>query len=105
MTERLDPYEIFAEDDDGFDVTTLFHPAPAEPAPFTPPLSAAERQHSCAACGAAFGRGERTEVEVLLDGEVRYVAVHPGHSTYAPQRERLAAAKLRGVTAALDEAA
>jgi len=100
MTEQLDPYEIFA-DDDAFDVSGLIHSAP-DPVPAAP-LSSAERQRTCAACGTAFGPGERTEVEVLLDGEVRYVAVHPGHSTYAPQRERLAAAKLRGFS--LDEAA
>lgn len=99
MTERLDPYEIFADDE--FDVAVVLHSAPA-PVPAVP-LSSAERQRTCAACGATFGPGERTEVEVLLDGEVRYVAVHPGHSTYAPQRERLAAAKLRGFS--LGEAA
>lgn len=101
MTERLDPYEIFADDD--FDVGVLFHSAPAPVPILAAPLSSAERQRTCAGCGTAFGPGERTEVEVLLDGEVRYVAVHPGHSTYAPQREQLAAAKLRGFS--LGEAA
>jgi len=52
-------------------------------------MSAASRQRSCAACGAGFAPGARTEVEVLLDGEVRYVAVHPGHSTFAPLRLRV----------------
>lgn len=49
-------------------------------------MSAATRQRSCAVCGAPFVPGERTDVEVLLDGRIRYVAVHPGHSTYAPLR-------------------
>lgn len=101
MTERLDPYEIFAEAEDGFDGFVPLTSAPAPPA--AAPLSAADRQRTCAVCGSTFSPGERTEVEVLLDGEVRYIAVHPGHSTYAPQRERLAAAKLRG--AGLDAAA
>lgn len=57
-------------------------------------MSAAARQRSCAACGALFLPGERTDVEVLLDGRVRYVAVHPGHSTYPPLRERLATRRL-----------
>ncbi|WP_370966679.1 hypothetical protein [Amycolatopsis sp. cg9] len=56
---------------------------------------AAERQRTCAACGGAFVPGEHTEVEVLLDGMVRYVAVHPGHSTYSPAKEDAAAARLR----------
>ncbi|MEU7787783.1 MULTISPECIES: hypothetical protein [unclassified Amycolatopsis] len=56
---------------------------------------AAERQRTCAACGGAFVPGEHTEVEVLLDGMVRYVAVHPGHSTYSPAREGEVAARLR----------
>jgi len=55
---------------------------------------AADRQRTCAACGAEFTAGERTEVEVLLDGEVRYVAVHPGHTTYSPSRERTVAGRL-----------
>ncbi|MDQ7806733.1 hypothetical protein Q5425_23585 [Amycolatopsis sp. A133] len=59
-----------------------------------PRPSAAERQRTCAACGAAFQLGDRTEVEVLLDGEVRYVAVHAGHTTYSPRRERAAATRL-----------
>jgi len=49
---------------------------------------AARRQRTCAACGAPFTPGARTDVEVLLDGEVRYVAVHPGHSIYPPVRDR-----------------
>ncbi|MGW4065870.1 hypothetical protein ACWEGE_46805 [Amycolatopsis sp. NPDC004747] len=56
---------------------------------------AADRQRTCAACGAAFAAGERTEVEPLLDGEVQYVAVHAGHTTYSPKRERAAASRLR----------
>jgi hypothetical protein len=57
--------------------------------------SAADRQRTCAACGAAFAAGERTGVEVLLDGEVRYIAVHPDHTTYSPVREQRAATRLR----------
>jgi hypothetical protein len=45
-------------------------------------VSAAERQRTCAACGGPFAEGEPTDVEVLLDGTVRYVAVHSGHSTF-----------------------
>lgn len=75
MTERPDPRR-----DDG------------ERGVRTPPgrggtaVSAAERQRTCAACGGAFRAGERTEIEVLLDGVVRYVAVHPGHSTFPRRR-------------------
>ncbi|WP_329044048.1 hypothetical protein OG738_23235 [Amycolatopsis sp. NBC_01488] len=53
---------------------------------------AAARQRTCAACGGAFEPGRRTELEVLIDGEVRYVAVHAGHSTHAPVRARGSAA-------------
>ncbi|WIY02257.1 hypothetical protein QRX60_51190 [Amycolatopsis mongoliensis] len=56
---------------------------------------AADRQRTCAMCGAEFRLGDRTEVEALSDGEVRYVAVHPGHTTYSPSRERAAARRLR----------
>ena len=45
-------------------------------------MSAADRQRTCAACGGPFAEGEPTDVEVLLDGAVRYVAVHSGHSTF-----------------------
>ncbi|OXM59630.1 hypothetical protein CF165_46885 [Amycolatopsis vastitatis] len=48
-------------------------------------MSAAERQRTCAACGGEFGAGERTDIEALLDGVVRYVAVHAGHSTFPPR--------------------
>jgi hypothetical protein len=58
---------------------------------------AADRQRTCAACGAEFGPGERTEVEPFSDGEVRYAAVHAGHTTHAAGRERAAAHKLRQV--------
>jgi hypothetical protein len=56
---------------------------------------AADRQRTCAVCGAEFTRGERTEVEAFSDGAVRYVAVHPGHTTYSPSRERAAARRLK----------
>ncbi|MEV4054538.1 hypothetical protein AB0J55_25360 [Amycolatopsis sp. NPDC049688] len=72
------------------------HPAPhGGPAPRTP-AGAAARQRTCAACGAPFEPGRRTELEVLIDGEIRYVAVHSGHSTHAPARERLATSRLPG---------
>lgn len=44
-------------------------------------MSIASRQQTCAVCGAPFTPGERSEVELLLDDRMRYVAVHPGHST------------------------
>ncbi|WP_051767967.1 hypothetical protein [Amycolatopsis vancoresmycina] len=59
-----------------------------------PPAGAAARQRTCAACGGPFEPGRRTELEVLIDGEIRYVAVHSGHSTHAPARERLATSRL-----------
>jgi hypothetical protein len=62
----------------------------------TPPPGAAARQRTCAACGAPFEPGRRTGLEVLIDGEIRYVAVHSGHSTHAPARERLATSRLPG---------
>ena len=49
---------------------------------------AADRQRTCAVCGAEFRPGERTEVEAFSDGEVRYVAVHPGHTTEPVRRTR-----------------
>ncbi|WP_410672037.1 hypothetical protein [Amycolatopsis sp. cmx-4-68] len=85
MTERTDPHETFAG---GTGPTPL------------PRGGAAERQRTCAACGAAFEPGWRTELEVLIDGEVRYVAVHSGHSTHAPARERMATSRLRAVSVA-----
>ncbi|MGK3202427.1 hypothetical protein [Amycolatopsis sp. MEPSY49] len=60
---------------------------------------AADRQRTCAVCGAEFRPGERTEVEAFSDGVVRYVAVHPGHTTHSPGRERAAARRLRGQAA------
>ncbi|SFW72387.1 hypothetical protein SAMN04489730_3433 [Amycolatopsis australiensis] len=56
---------------------------------------AADRQRTCGVCGAEFRPDERTEVEAFTDGEVRYVAVHPGHTTHSPGREQAAARKLR----------
>ncbi|MEV7097696.1 hypothetical protein AB0M80_33075 [Amycolatopsis sp. NPDC051045] len=58
------------------------------------PAGAAARQRTCAACGAPFEPGRRTELEVLIDGAIRYVAVHSGHSTHAPARERLFTSRL-----------
>jgi len=56
-------------------------------------VSAARRQRTCAACGGPFAVGERTDIEVLLDGIVRYVAVHAGHSTFPPPRSGTATAE------------
>lgn len=87
MTEHLDPYELFAEDD--FDPGVPDRPAAAARVPRgAPPMCAAARQRTCAACGAPFTAGQRSEIEPLLDGEIRYVAVHPGHSTHPPRRTR-----------------
>ncbi|WP_284748757.1 hypothetical protein [Amycolatopsis sp. RTGN1] len=58
---------------------------------------AADRQRTCAMCGAEFRQGERTQLEAFSDGEVRYVAVHPGHTTHSPTRERAAARRLKGI--------
>ncbi|GAA4549749.1 LIM domain-containing protein [Amycolatopsis samaneae] len=59
------------------------------------PLSAAARQRTCAVCGAPFSPGERTELQTFTDGEIRYTAVHPGHSIYASSRERRITDRLR----------
>ncbi|WP_410589838.1 hypothetical protein [Amycolatopsis sp. lyj-23] len=64
------------------------------------PAGAAARQRTCAVCGGPFASGERTGLEVLIDGEIRYVAVHSGHSTHASARERLAGSRLAGPAAA-----
>ncbi|WIX84520.1 hypothetical protein [Amycolatopsis sp. DG1A-15b] len=58
-------------------------------------LSAAERQRTCAACGRPFEPGDRTGLEVFLDGEVHYAAVHDSCSTYPAARESTIAGKLR----------
>lgn len=78
-------------------------PTPRNHRPGVPGLpdstaGAAARQRTCAVCGGGFVPGERTEVEVLHDGAVRYVAVHPGHSTYARARESTVADRLRRIT-------
>ncbi|WP_020670855.1 hypothetical protein [Amycolatopsis nigrescens] len=57
-------------------------------------MSLASRQKTCAACGKPFRCGDRTEVEPFIDGAIRYLAVHPGHSTYAVLRERSVEARL-----------
>jgi hypothetical protein len=49
-------------------------------------MSAAKRQRTCAACGGEFARGERTDLEPLIDDSIRYLAVHAGHSTFPPRR-------------------
>jgi hypothetical protein len=45
-------------------------------------MSAVKRQRTCAACGAPLLPEQLTDLEPLLDGTVRYVAVHAGHSTH-----------------------
>ncbi|MFJ1764962.1 hypothetical protein ACIOD2_31870 [Amycolatopsis sp. NPDC088138] len=89
MTEQLSPREGFAATGTG--------PPPSAPALRRAPESAAERQRTCAACGARFRPGQPTGLEVLVDGEVRYVAVHRGHSTHAAARERQAESRLRAI--------
>ncbi|MGW3959592.1 hypothetical protein ACWED2_07200 [Amycolatopsis sp. NPDC005003] len=72
------------------------------------PAGAAARQRTCGACGGPFDAGSRTDVEIFTDGSVRYVAVHAGHSTFAPAREREIADRLRRIHGAgepADEAA
>jgi hypothetical protein len=53
-------------------------------------MSAAKRQKTCACCGAPFTDSDRTEVETFIDGDIRYVAVHPGHSTFPARRRQRA---------------
>ncbi|SDX61463.1 hypothetical protein SAMN05421504_103261 [Amycolatopsis xylanica] len=45
-------------------------------------MSVVKRQRTCAVCGAPFADGEQAELEPLIDGVIRYLAVHPGHSTW-----------------------
>lgn len=45
-------------------------------------MSAAHRQLTCAACGAPITEDQRSDVEPLIDGMIRYVAVHAGHHTF-----------------------
>ncbi|MEU0793647.1 hypothetical protein ABZ342_26540 [Amycolatopsis sp. NPDC005961] len=74
---------------------------PEKPAPHPQSAAgAAARQRTCAACGARFAPDERTGLEVLIDGEIRYVAVHSGHTTHASARDRLALSRLPGPVAA-----
>jgi len=47
-------------------------------------MSLTKRQQTCAACGAPFAADERPELEALIDSGIRYLAVHPGHSTHPP---------------------
>lgn len=49
-------------------------------------MSAVKRQRTCAVCGRPFTLGEPTDLEPLLDGVVRYVAVHAGHTTHPARR-------------------
>ena len=45
-------------------------------------MSAAARQHTCAACGRPLAEGDPVNIEPLIDDAVRYVAVHWGCSTF-----------------------
>lgn len=45
-------------------------------------MSAAHRQKTCACCGRAFLESDKINVEPLIDGSVRYVAVHWGETTH-----------------------
>jgi hypothetical protein len=79
------------------------HPAPADPPP--DPTGGAERRRTCAACGGPIAPGARYELEVFSDGEVRYLAVHPGHTTFSAARERAVADRLRRLGNRTGEAA
>lgn len=94
MTERLDPYEIYADDELDTDLLGLTWAERPVPEQRDRQLSAAERQRTCAACGGPFEPGQRTGLETVVDGGILYVAVHPHHSTYAVRRETEAAQRL-----------
>ncbi len=49
-------------------------------------MSTATRQHTCAVCGSPFLPQDRIDLEPLIDGAIRYIAVHAEHSTFAPPR-------------------
>lgn len=52
-------------------------------------MSAAHRQRTCAACGGELRENDKITIEPLIDGMIRYVACHWGHTTHpAPKRER-----------------
>jgi hypothetical protein len=105
MTEQLSPHEGFAEDDTGTGPPRGGGSRPASTPARHVPVSAAERQRTCAMCGAGFEPGRPTGLEVLVDGEVRYVAVHRGHSTHAAARERQATSRLQAIRPAERDAA
>lgn len=97
MTERLDPYEIYADDElDGDLLGLTWIEPPVRELQEQPDrkMSAAERQRTCAACGGQFEPGERTGLETVVDTEVLYVAVHAHHSTYPARRETEVAQRL-----------
>ncbi|TQJ05930.1 hypothetical protein FB471_5775 [Amycolatopsis cihanbeyliensis] len=50
-------------------------------------MSAAARQKTCAGCGQPLTVPQRTNVEPLIDGQVRYVAVHWGCTTHPNRAE------------------
>jgi len=45
-------------------------------------MSAAHRQKTCAACGRPLLDSDRVNIEPLIDGVIRYVACHWGHTTH-----------------------
>lgn len=49
-------------------------------------MSAASRQKTCACCGREIKEGDRTNLEPLVDGLIRYVVTLWGHSTFRSVR-------------------
>jgi hypothetical protein len=49
-------------------------------------VSAAHRQVTCACCGRPFTEEDKINVEPLIDGAVRYVAVHWGETTHPTRK-------------------
>lgn len=45
-------------------------------------MSAVSRQKTCACCGQDIKEGDRTNLEPLVDGIIRYVVTLWGHSTF-----------------------
>lgn len=46
-------------------------------------MSAASRQRTCALCGGELHENDLTDVEPLIDDQIRYIAIHRGHSTFS----------------------
>lgn len=49
-------------------------------------MSAASRQCTCALCGGELHENDLTDVEPLIDDQVRYIAIHRGHSTFTNRK-------------------